>query len=147
MNSEDPSVSTAQSNGDPEQIILFDGVCNLCNGIVRFILAHESDTTIRFAAMQTPTGIALMTGRGLDPDDLSTFIFLDGAKTLRRSDAALRIAAHLAWPWRAAAFLVVLPKAWRDALYDLIGRNRYRWFGREDRCAVLEPEQARRFLF
>jgi len=129
-----------------QRIILFDGVCNLCNGVVRFIIDHDPAGCFRFASIQSETGRTLMASRGLTPGDLSTFVLLDGSETLVRSDAALRIAGRLSRPWPVLAVLRIVPRPLRDWMYGLIGRNRYRLFGRSDQCRVPTPAEVARFL-
>ncbi len=127
-------------------IILFDGECNLCTRSVQFILAHESGPTLRFASIQSPAGARLLRAYDFDPHDARTFVLVEGDKAYARSEAAVRVARHLRMPWRLAAMLRILPRPLRDAAYNVIARNRYRWFGRRDACMIPTPERAARFL-
>lgn len=135
-------------------ILLFDGACNLCDAAVRFVLAHERDDPpeqrLRFAALQSPAAAALLRARGVDPPPPGaapdTMLLIDGDQVHQRSDAALRVAAHLRWPWRALRALRVVPRALRDLGYRVIARNRYRWFGVHDTCLLPTPALRARFL-
>ncbi len=126
-------------------LCLFDGVCVLCNGTVRFILRHESGPTLRFCAVQSAAGQALLgrLGLGTMPE---TFLLVEQGMVFARSAAAFRLAAHLQAPWRWARVLSILPRPLTDWLYDRIARNRYRLFGRLEACPVPTPEHRARFL-
>lgn len=125
-------------------VCLFDGVCNLCNGSVRFILAHEAAASIRFAAVQSSAGRHLLDQLGL-PEMPDTFVFIEDGRAFYRSQAALRIARHFRAPWRWLYLLRVVPRPVADRLYDLVARNRYRWFGKRDLCLIPSPAHAGRF--
>ncbi|WP_374406731.1 thiol-disulfide oxidoreductase DCC family protein [Pelagerythrobacter sp.] len=127
-------------------VVVFDGDCILCSANARFILRHDRRGHFRLATMQGAAGAALMARFGIDPLDPETFILVEGDRVRRNSDAALAIAEGLGWPWRALGALRIVPRPLRDAVYGLVARNRYRWFGRRERCFVPTPEQARRVL-
>ena len=127
-------------------VVVFDGVCNLCTHTVQFILEHESAPTLRFASVQSPAGSRLMRQFGMDPEDAKTFVLVEGGKPFVRSEAAIRIARHLRFPWRMARAARIIPRIVRDYCYDTIARNRYRWFGRRDVCMVPKQNVAARFL-
>lgn len=128
-------------------IVIFDGVCNLCTRSVRFILEHEAAPTLVFASVQSPAGARLMRELGLDPQDVTTFVLVEDGVGYTQSDAALRVAQHLRMPWGlAATILSVVPRRVRDDVYDMIARNRYRWFGRRNACIVPSAELAARFM-
>jgi predicted DCC family thiol-disulfide oxidoreductase YuxK len=131
---------------DDAPILLFDGVCNLCSGAVRFVIRHDPRGRFRFAALQSETGRRLLVRHGLPPDALDTFVLIEGESCFTRSDAALELARRLGGAGRALAILRLVPRPIRDAAYGLVVRNRYRWFGKSDRCMVPTPELARRFL-
>jgi predicted DCC family thiol-disulfide oxidoreductase YuxK len=130
----------------PAEIVVFDGICNLCTHAVAFILAHERDHSIRFAAAQSPAGRELLLRSGLDPQTLTTFVFIKGGTLYSRSDAAIEVAYHLRLPWRMFRVLRLVPRRFRDALYGFVARNRYRWFGRRESCRVPSPELSFRFV-
>lgn len=132
---------------DAYPIIVFDGVCVLCNGWVRFLLERDRVTRYRFAAMQSDTGRALLAAHGLDPDDPASFLLIDQAGAWTDTQAIARVLASLGGPWRlAAAGLRSVPRRLRDAGYRSVARNRYRWFGRHAQCALPPPGTADRFL-
>jgi predicted DCC family thiol-disulfide oxidoreductase YuxK len=131
---------------DDKPVVVFDGVCNLCHYGVRFIVAHERDHLLRFAAAQSAAGRELLRQCGFDPDDLKSFVLVEDGTARVRSDAALAVAGHLRLPWRMFRILRVLPWPFRDLLYDLLARNRYRWFGKRDSCIVPTAELRSRFL-
>ena len=127
-------------------LVLFDGVCNLCTGVVRFVIERDPDARFRFAPLQSELGRALQQRHGLDPDALTTFVVIDVDGAATRSTAVLRILRGLPAPWRWLYPLRAIPRPLRDALYGLVARNRYRWFGRRDTCLVPTPELRSRFL-
>lgn len=127
-------------------IIVFDGVCALCSGWVRFLLRHDREARYRFAAMQTPSGRALLVAHGLDPDDPSSFLLIDGERAWKDSDAIRRVVGGLGGVWRGVHVLALLPRGLRDRVYRLVARNRYRWFGRNETCFLPTPEQRARFI-
>jgi predicted DCC family thiol-disulfide oxidoreductase YuxK len=136
-------------------VIVFDGVCVLCNGWVGFLLRHDRKQRYRFAPMQGDAGRRLLAENGLDPDDPLSFLLVEydrhqGEAATPRvstdSDAVGRVLMGLGGAWRLVAVAAVLPRAVRDPLYRLVARNRYRWFGRHDACLLPDPEQAWRFL-
>ncbi|MCE4354833.1 thiol-disulfide oxidoreductase DCC family protein [Xanthomonas hortorum] len=127
-------------------IIVFDGVCLLCNGWVKFLLGHDRRGRYRFAAMQGQAGRALLLQHGLDPDDPLSFLLVDVSGAWTDSDAIVRVLAGLGGIWRLATVLRVVPSGVRDIGYRLIARNRYRWFGRTEHCMLPSPEQRARFL-
>lgn len=138
-----------QHPGSPapaQAVIVFDGVCVLCSGWVRFLLRHDRRRRYRFAAMQSAAGRALLEGRGLDPDDPASFLLIDGTRAWTDSDAIRRVLAGLGGAWRLAHALALVPRAVRDPLYRRLARNRYRLFGRRAQCLVPPVEERDRFL-
>jgi predicted DCC family thiol-disulfide oxidoreductase YuxK len=132
-------------------VIVFDGVCALCNGWVRFLLRHDHKQRYRFAAMQGDSGRGLLAAHGLDPDDPSSFLLIEydmGAspRISTNTDAMRRVLIGLGGAWRLAALFALLPRFMRNPLYRAVARNRYRWFGRRDTCMLPDPAQAHRFL-
>ncbi|MBN5035401.1 thiol-disulfide oxidoreductase DCC family protein [Stenotrophomonas maltophilia] len=132
--------------GTGSAVIVFDGVCALCNRWVRFLLRFDRKGRYRFAAMQGQQGSAMLRAHGLDPQDPMSFLLLDAQGTWTDTDAILRVLAGLGGGWRLSGVLKVLPRGLRDAAYRALARNRYRWFGRNDTCHLPAPEQAARFL-
>lgn len=126
-------------------IVVFDGACNLCAHSVRFILTHEAGPTLAFVPLQSPYGAKLMGEFGFDPADASTFILIAGGRAHVKSDAAIRVSAYLRWPWKLLAAIRIIPRPIRDRAYDLVARNRIRWFGSVDACMLPTPETRARF--
>jgi len=130
-------------------IVLFDGVCNLCSGVVRFIVARDPHARFRFAALQSDAARRACAEVGATPlaafEPDSVIVIAEG-RALERSDAALAIAARLPFPWPVLGAFRILPRGVRDRLYRLVAKNRYRWFGRSDTCMVPTPELRARFL-
>jgi predicted DCC family thiol-disulfide oxidoreductase YuxK len=128
-------------------LVLFDGVCRLCVGGLGFIMPRDPGLRVRFAAMQSPAGQMLLRRHGLPLDDFKSFAVLAEGRVLQRSDAVIRIASRLKQPWPLIGGLLrLLPRPLRDALYDVVARNRYRWFGVRPTCFLPTPEIAARFL-
>jgi predicted DCC family thiol-disulfide oxidoreductase YuxK len=129
-----------------EPIVLFDGVCKFCNRSVNFLIDHDSRGRLRFAALQSETGQALLRRFRLRTNDFDTLVLVQGRHCSTRSTAALRAASYLDGPWRFLEALLLMPAFLRDPLYNFLARNRYRWFGRLDACRVPTPELKARFL-
>ena len=127
-------------------IVVFDGVCNFCNGWVRFVIRRDRQRLFRFAAAQTPVGRQLLDAHGLSADALETIVLVDGDRHYERSDAALRILEQLGGVWSMARILRFLPRALRDGCYDFFARRRYRLFGRSATCQLPEANVSDRFL-
>lgn len=123
-------------------LLLYDGDCGLCHRVVRFVPRYERTPSIRFAALQSPTGRAWaeLAGTGMD-----TILFVEMDTVHARSDAVIGVARHLGIPWRWMAALRVIPRPVRDASYDAIARHRLHWFGRTN-CRLPAPGQRDRFL-
>ena len=128
--------------------ILFDGVCNLCNGFVQFVIERDPAAQFQFAALQSAAGQQLLAAHGLPaPTTPDSVVLLEQGRARTQSDAALGVLRRLGGGWGlAAAAVQVLPRAVRDAAYRLVARNRYRWFGRQDSCWLPTPELKARFL-
>ena len=132
-------------------IIVFDGVCVLCNGWVDFLLKRDHRERYRFAAMQGDTGRALLAAHGLDPDDPVSFLLIEhdrgpAPRVSTDTVAIRRVLAGLGGAWRLAMLSVLVPPFVRDPLYRFVARHRYRWFGRHASCRRPDPAQAHRFL-
>ena len=134
----------------PDKIILFDSLCNLCNGWSSFVLKHDSSARFTLCRVQSAAGQQLLRRLGLPLDSYETMIYLEtGDGRLQpycRSDAVLRIAAQLPWPWRLLTLIRALPRSLRDWLYDLVARNRYRLFGQRQECRIPTAGERHRFL-
>jgi predicted DCC family thiol-disulfide oxidoreductase YuxK len=130
----------------PYPIVFFDGVCNLCNGAVTFILERDIGGRLRFAALQSNFAAKHLPALGKDPREISSILVLDEGRVLSESDAVLRISEELSRPWRWLSAFRVLPRFLRNALYRLIARNRYRLFGKRESCRIPKEGEAERFL-
>ncbi len=143
-------MTDADLGGAPgETIVLFDGVCNLCRGAVRFLLRHDRRRRLRFAALQSAAGRALLDRHGLAGETAESIVVVEAGRAWVRSAAALHLARRLPWPWPLLGAFAVLPRPLRDALYAFVARRRYRWFGRAASCLTPSPEtpeMAGRFL-
>lgn len=137
---------SAPKPSEPDALVVFDGVCNLCSTTVRTIAGLDRNGVFRFTPVQSPYGRFLCAQAGLDPAAPSTFLFFDRGVPLTKSDASLAIAARLPRPWPAAQSLMLVPRPLRDAAYDLVARNRYRLFGRKDSCMRPDAALAARFI-
>lgn len=141
------AVAESSARGDSEHpVLLFDGVCNLCNGAVRFVIRRDRAARFRFAALQSRSGQALLRRFALPQAELETLVLVEGTRAFTRSAAALRAARRLDGAWPLLYALMVIPRPVRDAVYDFVARRRYRWFGRRDECMVPTPELRARFL-
>lgn len=127
-------------------IILYDGVCHLCNGVINFILPRDKDRTFRFSPLQSETGQALLRKFQLPTDDYDSFVLVEGEKAYQRSSAAIKVMQGMGFPYSLGAVLWILPRPVRDALYNWVAKNRYKWFGQYDSCLMPTPEIKERFL-
>jgi predicted DCC family thiol-disulfide oxidoreductase YuxK len=129
-----------------QPIIYFDGVCNLCNRSVQFIIKNDKKKIFRFASLQGKGGQQMLRKAGLPLDDLNSFILQEGDKIFTRSTAALRMFRKLPGGWKLFYGFMILPRFIRDGVYKWVARNRYRWFGKKDECMVPGPGVKERFL-
>jgi predicted DCC family thiol-disulfide oxidoreductase YuxK len=127
-----------QAHNSPPRILVFDGHCHLCSGWARFLMRHRVEPPFQLVAMQSEAGRALLSSHAIDPDDPASFLVLDGPQELTQSDAVIHVIAALGGAWRCAQAARILPRRWRDGLYRLLARNRYRWFGRRDTCYLAD---------
>ncbi len=127
-------------------MVLFDGVCNLCTGTVRFIARRDPGARFRFAALQSPIGRELLGVSALPDGALETLVLLEEGRLFVRSTAALRIARRLSGLWPLAYGAIVIPRPIRDGVYRLIARHRYRLFGRQETCMIPSADLRSRFL-
>jgi predicted DCC family thiol-disulfide oxidoreductase YuxK len=127
-------------------IVLFDGVCHLCDGAVRFILKRERAAELKFAPLQSDSGKYLLEKYGYPSAYLDGLILIENNRAHDRSSACLRIAAKLHFPWRLLFLLLIIPKPLRDFIYGNIAAVRYRWFGKKESCSLPQGEDQARFL-
>ncbi|KEZ48409.1 thiol-disulfide oxidoreductase DCC family protein [Metabacillus indicus] len=128
------------------KILLFDGVCNFCDGTVQFVLKHDKKEVFSFASLQSEAGQSLLRKHGLPLEDYDSFVYLDEGKVHTKSTAALRVLKELGGIYRALYLLIAVPKPIRDAVYMMIAKNRYKWFGKKDACTLPSKDVRKRFL-
>ncbi len=130
-----------------QKIILFDGVCNLCNGSVIFVLQRERKPTFNFASIQSPAGKELLAWYGLPPDYNQAVVLIDHGRLYFGSTAALKIGQQLKFPWSLLSSTgLLVPKFIQDWVYNQIAQHRYQWFGKRDVCMVPTESLKARFL-
>lgn len=127
-------------------IVLFDGVCNFCNGMVNFIIERDREGYFKFAPLQSEIGEKLLAETGVDKTETDSVILIEDGEAYMYSTAALRIARKLGGIWSWAYALIIIPKPIRDFFYKLFAKYRYRLFGKKDECMIPTPEARSRFL-
>lgn len=131
---------------DQQPLILFDGICNFCNSTVTFIIKRNIKTPIHFAALQSEVGQRLLREYKLPVKEMESIVFIDKGKAYVQSTAALRICRYLRGLWPLCYGFIVVPNFIRDAVYNWIAKNRYKWFGVRQECMIPTPEMKTRFL-
>jgi len=131
---------------DDRAIIIFDGTCVMCSRFAQIVLRRDRAFRFRLLAAQSPLGVALYKHYGLDPVDYETNILVEDGRPWFKSDASIRILVRLGFPWSLAAIGWLLPRRVTDLLYDIVARNRLKWFGARETCYVPQPKDADRFL-
>ncbi|MEP0265142.1 thiol-disulfide oxidoreductase DCC family protein [Dokdonia sp.] len=129
-----------------KKIILFDGVCNLCNTSIIFVIKHDPKDLFRFAPLQSDLGKALISKHDIDSTKVDSIILVDQEKAYTKSSAALRIARHLSGGYSFLAIFLIFPAFLRNVVYDYIARNRYKWYGKKESCMIPTPELKAKFL-
>jgi predicted DCC family thiol-disulfide oxidoreductase YuxK len=127
-------------------VILFDGVCNLCNGFVRFVIARDPAAHFRFGPLQSEAAQRLVGAQRMPEPLPDSIVLVEDGRVWTESSAALRVLRRLRFPWPLAVVFLLVPPPVRDRVYRMVARNRYRWFGRRDVCMVPTPELRNRFL-
>jgi predicted DCC family thiol-disulfide oxidoreductase YuxK len=130
----------------PVQVVLFDGLCNLCSGSVQFIIKRDPDQRFQFASLQSEFGQKALIRLGLDVNKLHSIVVLSEGKVYHRSDAALQIARNLGGLWPIFYIFKFLPRFFRDWLYNIVARYRYKLFGKKDECWIPTPQLSDRFI-
>jgi predicted DCC family thiol-disulfide oxidoreductase YuxK len=128
------------------KIVLFDGVCNLCNSSVQFILKRDKKKQFRFASLQGKFGQKVLKNNNFSTVSLNTLILIEDDKIFTRSTGVLRMMKHLGGGWSLLYGFIIIPKFIRDAFYNWVSKNRYKWFGKKDECMVPTKELKERFL-
>lgn len=127
-------------------IILFDGICNLCNGAVQFLLKRDINEQFLFASLQSDAAKNILLQYNVKKIKMDSIIFIEEDQLYQKSTAVLKICRHLNWPWTMISFAGVLPLRFRDKIYDIIAKHRYKWFGRKDTCTMMIPKYKNRFI-
>ena len=136
-----------ETNDNTEALVLlFDGICNLCNGAVRFFIRRDLRKCLRFAPLQSETGQRILKANELPINHLSSIVFVEDGRSYINSSAVLRACGHLRFPWPAVKVFLLVPRPFRDQTYKWVARNRYRWFGKKDECPLPDTVDADRFL-
>lgn len=129
-----------------KKIILFDGVCNLCNTSIVFVIKHDPKDLFRYAPLQSDIGKALITKHHIDTTQVDSIMLVDQEKAYTKSSAALRIARHLSGGYSFLAIFLIIPAFLRNVVYDYIAHNRYKWYGKKESCMIPTPELKAKFL-
>lgn len=127
------------------RVLLFDGICNLCNGAVQWIIQHDHDGKIQFASLQGDVGVSIKEQYGI-ANDLDSLVFVDNQRVYTKSSAVCRVCKYLNGFWKIGYVCSLIPKPFRDMLYDFVASRRYRWFGKKTSCWLLTKELRKRFL-
>jgi predicted DCC family thiol-disulfide oxidoreductase YuxK len=127
-------------------VILFDGVCNLCNGAVQFVIRHDSTALFKFASLQSEEGQQLLNLHNLPVTGFNSFVLIQNGKSYTQSDAALLVAKQLDGPVKFLYGLIIVPSIIRNGVYNFIAKNRYKWFGKQDSCMIPDQSTRKRFI-
>ncbi len=127
-------------------ILIFDGVCHLCNQSIDFVISRDKRGQFRYTANQNEAGRRLLIEHGVDPDEIHSVYLLHDGVLYSKSTAALKVARMLGFPWALAYVFIVIPAPVRNLVYDWVARNRYRWFGKKETCRLPSPEERALFL-
>lgn len=146
MNTEHRTRRSLPHLSQTDQVILFDGVCRLCNGWSQFIITYDKEKKFKLAALQSPEGQDILSALGLPTDQFGSIVYIENNQAYQKSDAVLGIVKHLPFPWNWFYALHIIPKALRDWFYDRIAANRYALFGSYDQCMMPSAETRDRFL-
>ncbi|MBX2828376.1 MAG: thiol-disulfide oxidoreductase DCC family protein [Flavobacteriaceae bacterium] len=129
-----------------QRIILFDGVCNLCNSSVTFVIKRDKKNRFKFAALQSDIGQELISHHGIDTDKVDSIIFIENGKAYTKSTAALRVSKYLGGAYPLMMAFMIVPPFIRNWVYDWVARNRYKWYGKKESCMIPTPELRSKFL-
>mgnify|MGYP000439312768 CR=1 FL=1 len=127
-------------------IILFDGVCNVCNGYVQFVIERDPKGYFQFASLQSEAGQALLQEYNLPTDTMDTIVLIDEGKAYTHSSVPLRVAGKLSGAWKLGKGLLIVPPSVRNAVYRFVAKNRYKWFGKQESCMLPTPAIRQRFI-
>ncbi len=127
-------------------IILFDGVCNLCNSAVNFVIKRDKKSLIQFAPLQSEMAHVSLADRNISAEEMKSFIFIEEGTVYTQSTAALKVCRYLSGLWPLFYGFIIVPRFIRDGIYKWVARNRYKWFGKKDECMIPTPELKAKFL-
>lgn len=133
-------------SSDQKSILLFDGICNLCNASVQFILKRDPKEQFIFASLQSDAAKNILLQYNLKNYSLNSLVLIEEGQLFQKSTAVLKICRHLNWPWKLFYVFKLLPKFLRDKVYEFVAKRRYRWFGKKDSCVLMIPEYKNRFI-
>lgn len=131
---------------DYPAVILFDGVCNLCNSAVQLIIRYDKKAYFSFTSLQGAYGQEFLKANNLNTEDYDSFILFENGTMYTASTAALYVAKRMGFPWVLSYPLLMVPQFIRDAVYRWIAKNRYRWFGKKEQCMIPDPDVQNRFI-
>ncbi|MEW7278053.1 DCC1-like thiol-disulfide oxidoreductase family protein [Aquimarina sp. 2201CG1-2-11] len=132
---------------EAKKIILFDGVCNMCNSTINFIIKHDKNDIFRYASLQSDIGKQLIQKRNIDSSKLDSILLIEPKKSYYyKSTAALHIIRHLSGLYPIFSVFLIIPSFFRDWVYDIIAKNRYKWFGKKESCMIPTPELRSLFI-
>lgn len=129
-----------------ERIILFDGVCNLCNSSVQFVIKKDTEAKFKYASLQSASGQALLKKFNLPLEQFDSFIYINSDQVYQRSAGALNVLKDLGGFWKLLYGFIIIPPFIRDFVYNFIAKNRYKFFGKRESCMIPTPELKKRFL-
>jgi len=130
----------------PSPVVLFDGVCNYCNGLANFLIRQDKKKRLKFAAIQSEAGKRLLIDAGLPEDYFDSFVLIDKGHAYLGSTAGLRLYNKLPWYWKWTQVFWIFPRFIRDGVYNIIARNRYKWWGKRDHCMIPTSDVRERFI-
>jgi len=128
-----------------QPVIFFDGICNLCNASVQFVIEHDKENYFNFSALQGDYAKNVLAEFNIVPENLDSILLLENGKLYTKSTSALRVARKLNGFWPLLYGFIIIPKFIRDWVYDFIAKNRYKWWGKQESCWVPTPELKSRF--
>lgn len=129
-----------------QPIILFDGVCNLCNNAVNFVIKRDKKNLIQFVSLQSETAKVLLANCNMEAEEMKSFVFVEEGKPYTQSTAALKVCRYLTGLWPLLYGFIIVPCFIRDGIYKWIAKNRYKWFGKKNECMIPSPELQSKFL-
>ena len=129
-----------------QRVVFFDGVCNLCNQSVQFLIRQDKNNALMFASLQSDYAASVLTPYPIDHSSMKSFILLDDNKVYTKSSAALKVTSYLGKKWTLMQVFWVIPKFARDTVYDIVAKNRYKWFGKKDACMIPSSDLKVKFL-